>query len=607
MRSRRIRFVAFMVLVALLTLIARSLRADEPRGLRVALEPRSVAAGEIAALRVASDGQHEAPAPRPVPGLEIFPAGRSQSMTSINGVVSATTTLTYGVRASRAGSFTISVGDKTVQLDVHAGAAGTGAAAPTAPSIAAGAPAASASTEGAHGRAFVRLLPSKRHAFVGEAVPLTIKAYFEPGTEVTLNGPPKLSSAAFTIAPLGEPQQARELVGGRPFHVVTWHTTITAALAGNQRTVVELPATLRWLEEGSPAEDPFRRFFGDDDPFADVSPFKNGSPFASSLFGGVPRQRDVTLRSDTVPSIVEALPTQGRPADFQGAVGRFELGSQLDGTDARAYDPLKLTVEVRGTGDLDRVRNLGIATSADWKAYASTTPKQAAASGDARTFTQDIVPLRDGELTVPAVQLSYFDPVARRYVTKRSEAIPVRVAAAAPGAGISPVAGATPPGESTGSQVAAADGIDDSRHAHVRPLALRGGFLALNALPPLLCLGALLFARLRRARRSSALEARRAVRRGCEAMRAARAADDRAGWLAAARRVLQLRLAPAWRLPADDVDAAVVAARAPHAKELIALFQASERAAYGRATAPSLDLAALDAVVERHLNQEVIQ
>jgi hypothetical protein len=575
MHSRRIRFIAAVVVVALLTLLASSLRAGEPAGPHISLEPHTIAPGEVAALRVSSDGQGEPPAPRPVPGLQIFPAGQSSSMSSVNGAVSVTRTLTYGVRAERTGNFSISIGGQTVQLEVRAGAPSQANSA--APSLAT-----------SNSRAFLRLVSSKRHAFVGEAVPVAIKAYFQPGTEVSLTGPPKVGSSAFTIDALGEPEQTREDIGGRTWAVVTWHTRLTPAVAGEQPTAVELPATMRWLEAREPADDPFRRLFGDDSPF-------------DSVFSA-PRQRDVTLRSSDAPLTVEALPTAGRPADFQGAVGHFDLNAHVDGSDARAHDPLKLAIEVRGSGDLDRVRSVGIQSSTDWKAYASTAQKSAAAA-ETRSFVQDIVPLRDGELSVPAVQLSYFDPTARRYVTKRTEPIPLRVSAAE--ASTQPVAAENDTSE-TLPHPSAAVGIDDTPTAHIRPLALRGWFLALNALPPLLFLGLLSFERLRRTRRSPAHEARRALRRERAAMNAARSAGDRAGWLAAARHALQLRLAQAWQMPADEVDAAAVAAHAPEAAELIALFRASERATYANAASPTLDLAALDAVVERHLTQELL-
>jgi oxygen tolerance protein BatD len=602
MYSRRIRFIAAALVLALLALLARSLRADELEARRIDLEPHTLAVGETAALRITAAGQDEPPAPRSVPGLAIFPAGESSSMISRNGAVSITRTRTWGVRAEKAGSFTIPVGAKTVQLDVRAGAPSHQAgAAPASP----GAPATrDDSAEEPHGRAFLRLVPEKSHAFVGEAVPVAIKAYFQPGTEVTLTGPPQLGSSAFTIAPLGKPQQTRELVGGHTWAVVTWHTQLTPAVAGKQPTSVQLPATMRWVEAQEPADDPFRRFFRD--PFGDTDdPFGHGSPFAGAF--SAPRQRDVTLRSSATPFTVEALPAAGRPDDFQGAVGTFDVSARLgDGDgDARAHDPLKLTVELRGEGDLDRVRTVGIASSATWKAYPSAPAPGDHAGAGTRTFVQDIVPLRDGALTVPAVRFSYFDPSARRYVTKESAPIPVRVAAAEGADEAGSAATADAGGDKSAPTAPAAAGIDDRPTAHVRPLALRGWFLGLNALPPLAFLGVAAFERRRRARRSPAHEARQALRRQRAAMHAARKAGDRLGWLAAARRALQLHLAPAWRLPADDIDAAAVAARAPHASELIALFRASERAAYAHAAPATLDLAALDAVVERHLTQEV--
>jgi len=79
-------------------------------------------------------------------------------------------------------------------------------------------------------------------------------------------------------------------------------------------------------------------------------------PFFQNFFGGT-TEKQITVASDPDAFKVLELPVAGRPAGFSGAVGKFEVGSELSAAKCTAGDPLTLRLEVTGTGSFDRVNS----------------------------------------------------------------------------------------------------------------------------------------------------------------------------------------------------------------------------------------------------------
>jgi hypothetical protein len=217
--------------------------------------------------------------------------------------------------------------------------------------------------------------------------------------------------------------------------VATWTGTMTPSTAGPLALSVELPVRIRFHEAAPPPvarepeqedEDPFQGMMNIDpsDPSSIQRIFQSMRRSMSMGFDAplVGRAHDeaFTLKANSHPLDVQALPVAGQPATFGGAVGRFDARASLSAATGRAHEPLTLTVTVKGDGDLDRVDLPGIATSADWKAYPMTAKNEVATPGKKlthKTFEQVLIPTHGGALTIPAVELPVFDPVSGRYST----------------------------------------------------------------------------------------------------------------------------------------------------------------------------------------------
>ena len=140
--------------------------------------------------------------------------------------------------------------------------------------------------------------------------------------------------------------------------------------------------------------------------------------------------RDVYVLAPPVTVVVSDAPLEGRPATYTGAVGRFTFRADLKPREARVGDPVTLTLTLEGRGTLDRARAPKIAevpeVARDFKVYEATEETK----GSRRIFTYSIRPKNAGITAFPPVALSYFDVERERFVTLRTDPVPMTVEAA---------------------------------------------------------------------------------------------------------------------------------------------------------------------------------
>jgi hypothetical protein len=342
------------------------------------------------------------------------------------------------------------------------------------------------------------------------------------------------------------------------------------------------------------ARNPFKDFFGDDSPFPD-SMFDD--PIFDNFFGQV-TEKSITLKTDGEPVKINALPAAGRPAGFSGAVGDFDVSAQVSAANATAGDPVSLTVKVTGKGNFDRVNVAGLSRSGTWKSYKQTVKFESDNSaGDrgTKSFEQSIVPVQAGNVEIPELSFSYFNPDTGKYVTKHTEAIAVNVA---PGDPAKVAASAALPDNDSAEASAAASGASAAVHASaiasLRPLILRPWFVSLNALALLSLLGIaggrrLLAGRSGDSRCLAKGAAERSFHESLSAMDAALQENNGGKFFEAARAAVLKRLAEHWRLPAKEINDGLIRQRLNgRSTELRALFRTADEAVYcGRRFSPA--------------------
>jgi hypothetical protein len=138
-------------------------------------------------------------------------------------------------------------------------------------------------------------------------------------------------------------------------------------------------------------------------------------PLSASFFS---REETHELATDSTVIIAVDPPLSGRPSDYGGAVGSLRVAARLDTSASRVGDPLVFTVRVTGTGNVKLFPRpdvgLGWATlvKGDERVEVDTTARKIAG---AKEFDWVLTPKIAGELDVPPIRYSYFNPDSRRY------------------------------------------------------------------------------------------------------------------------------------------------------------------------------------------------
>lgn len=146
------------------------------------------------------------------------------------------------------------------------------------------------------------------------------------------------------------------------------------------------------------------------------------------LAGRVPVERHELLIEGRPLSIrARPLPEEGRPPDFSGGVGRFELEAELESSTVELGASARLVLTVRGNGDLARLEPPRLGDLADFHLY-GLLDEPAAGPAPARRLTYDLAPRSTAVREVPPVRLVTFDPEPPgSYRTLQSPALPLVV------------------------------------------------------------------------------------------------------------------------------------------------------------------------------------
>ena len=122
------------------------------------------------------------------------------------------------------------------------------------------------------------------------------------------------------------------------------------------------------------------------------------------------------------------LPSEGRPADFSGLVGEYELQVEAAPREVNVGDPITLTVRLAGPSYLGNVELPPLGRLADFSGFRLPTERGAGERRDnGKLFTQTIRARAAGPQQVPPLSLNYFNPASGRYEELVSEPIPLTV------------------------------------------------------------------------------------------------------------------------------------------------------------------------------------
>ena len=209
--------------------------------------------------------------------------------------------------------------------------------------------------------------------------------------------------------------------------------------------------------------------------------------------------RSVEMQTQPLTVNVQPLPADA-PDSFRGAVGQFDIEAYTDVQQTEVNDTVTLSVNIMGTGNLDTMPDPVWTEGPQWRAFDSEAAVNAqfidGQIRGSRTYERVLVPTEAGDLVLPAIAFSYFNPQTGEYETKSTQPMPISVTGTAATPTSPPAAVA--PGTVAPLNTAAAPAVSalrpikssaDLNSAASSPLTEQSGYWFLWTIPLLLLAG----------------------------------------------------------------------------------------------------------------------
>ncbi len=160
-------------------------------------------------------------------------------------------------------------------------------------------------------------------------------------------------------------------------------------------------------------------------------PVQSDDPFDAFFNGG---SNVIEIKKNiSTPKIainVNPLPT-GKPADFSGGVGEFNISSSINSKELKTNDAITIKLVISGTGNLKLISNPEIKFPDDFEVYDPKVDNQVRLTREGLTGNKVIeylaIPRHAGTYKIPGVSFSYFDIRSKSYKTLKTEDYVVNV------------------------------------------------------------------------------------------------------------------------------------------------------------------------------------
>lgn len=366
---------------------------------RASLDRNEAAVGESLQLTIEMDGGGGDADLSGITGFDIQSAGKSSSLSIVNGDVTRRTSLVYILFPRAAGSFTIppiTVRDgretaQTASITVrvtdgshHQTAKGGGYAAPD------------VASSGGDGDILMSASVSSPSAYAGQEIVYTLR--FMAAVKVYNAKLQRPSFEGFSVREIGDQKNFTEVRNGRQYAVTEISFLLTPRKDGtftiDQGSIVCEVAARRGGRH-SPMDSMF------DDPF----------------FGGV---RTESRRVASGPVTVRVLPLPAHSGGYSGLIGDFDIALDVQPKSLKVGDSATVTVTLKGKGNIKDAPAPSFNAQEDTFKVYPDNPVESVDSGRSGTsgkkiFKYAFVPVRDGLFDIGPFSLTAFDPARKQY------------------------------------------------------------------------------------------------------------------------------------------------------------------------------------------------
>lgn len=342
---------------------------------------------------------------------------QSTGIQFINGKLSRSLSYSYHLRPLHAGTFTIvpakiKVGNKIIasnKLTINVTDAGGSSRNNTDRGK-------EESTGEKNGEVFIKVSTDKKEIYIGEPVTVTYKLY-QYNAAIQQYAPRKAPSlSGFWVKDLpNETDQTfhDEMVNGKRYQVAVVKKAIVFPQRSGTLTADPMEAEVLVAMRSDGGRRSNNPWFND--------------PFFDDFFSRTETFRR-TLKSNTINIKVNPLPEENKPANFSGQTGNYRINATTDKTKTRENEPVTYKITIEGMGNISQLQPFTLNLPPDWDVYdPKVTEKATGNISGSKTFEYTIIPKKQGNYTIPAVDFSFFDFVSSEYKKMQTRPIDIFV------------------------------------------------------------------------------------------------------------------------------------------------------------------------------------
>jgi len=373
----------------------------------------------ILMLKVSGAQDVSAPELPTLDGFQVFSSGSSSQVSIVNGKMKATVVFNYVMLPLKEGVLTIGPARltykgenyKTEPIEIKVVKDKKPLKKPNAPIHSNNQPLPPSDKDN-QDNFFVELTVNKKEAYVNEQLVLSFKFYKRDETVGNIQYVPS-ETKDFLEESLGEEQSYREKRGESVYDVIELKRAIFPVKTGK---LYISPASLKFnllirqeRRRGSIFNDPF---------------------FDDAFFGGYVR-KPVVLETNPIEIMVKPYPEENKPADFNGAVGEFNLNATVDPVTVKLGEPVTLKMVVNGEGNIKSITLPEIKEMDKFRNYEpeikiNRMDRDNKIYGE-KIFEQVLVPKEPGKQEIREISFSYFNPYTAKYETLKQGPISIEV------------------------------------------------------------------------------------------------------------------------------------------------------------------------------------
>ena len=121
----------------------------------------------------------------------------------------------------------------------------------------------------------------------------------------------------------------------------------------------------------------------------------------------------------------------GAPASFGGGVGNFSIKASLSRDTVKTHEAASLNIVISGKGNVSLLEAPKVRFPLDFETYdtkvTDASDKSTGRTSGSKTFEYPFIPRSYGDFTIEPVEYTYYDVNAHKYVTLRTDPVPVHV------------------------------------------------------------------------------------------------------------------------------------------------------------------------------------